>query len=270
MKPSHQSHPDRGPVVLPYPSSLATRHEALHGEMVARLDESVVSRGRWLMFSLLAWEHLATCIGSYFLVEVLKLQYPDRWPYLVLWGGQLLAALATAKFVGSRLRGEESPLMPLLHRVWGIFLILSCNVVMLNVTAELPVFTFLPVLSTLSSFAFLVMASFLSRRFIIAALVMFVSGMLIARYPAEGFLIYGGAWWLVLQGLGVIYWVKTRRWLAGRLGRLKDQTHATDESNADWADDLPMGLPNHPAPATGRPTLVLRPNHVDQYFCSSP
>jgi hypothetical protein len=75
------------------------------------------------------------------------------------------------------------------------------------------VFVFLPVLATLSSFAFLTLASFLSRRFALAALVMFVSGSLIARFPAYGFLIYGSAWLVVLQALGVVFFLKRRRWL---------------------------------------------------------
>src|SRR5262249_23764106 len=94
-----------------------------------------------------------------------------------------------------------------------IFLLLACNVAMLNVMGSFPVFTFLPVLATLSSFTLLVLASIFSRRLIAAALVLFVAGGFMARHPAYGFLIYGGAWLIVLQCLGIILWVRRKEWV---------------------------------------------------------
>jgi hypothetical protein len=101
-------------------------------------------------------------------------------------------------------------------RVGTAFLFLSCNVAVLNVIAGLPVFTFLPVLATLSSFAVLVLAALLSRRLMAGALVLFISGILIAYFPAYGFLIYGAGWLLVLQTIGVVLYRKRRRLLASK------------------------------------------------------
>jgi hypothetical protein len=40
---------------------------------------------------------------------------------------------------------------------------------------------------------------------------MWVTSLLIARFPGYGFLLYGGSWLLVLQALGFICWRRRRR-----------------------------------------------------------
>jgi hypothetical protein len=174
--------------------------------MLQQLEHSMAVENHWLIYVLLGWEHMVTCMISFYMVEIAKLQYPNRWPYGLLWLVQVALALATVRLVRGRPRIEESPLKPIVNRVCGIFLLLACNVVALNVVAAQPVFTFLPVLATLSSFLFLVLASIVSRRFVVAALVMFVAGGLMARFGHYAFLIYGSAWLSVLEGLGIIFW----------------------------------------------------------------
>jgi hypothetical protein len=115
--------------------------------------------------------------------------------------------------VRGRPRAEDSPLKPVVNRIWIIFSLLCCNVAVLNVIADQPVFVFLPVLATLSSFAFLVLAAILSARFVAAGLFMFLTGTLIARFPAYGFLIYGTSWLMVLQTLGIIFFGRRNKWL---------------------------------------------------------
>jgi len=181
--------------------------------MVDQLERTIALENHWLIYTLLGWEHLATCMVSYFLVETAQLQYPHRWAYGVLWLVQILLAAATVKLIRGQPTIEESPYKPIINRLWLTFLILCCNVAGLNVIAGLPVFTFLPVLATLSSFAFLVLAGLLSRHFLFAALVMFVSGSFMARFPNIGFPIYGGSWLLVLQSLGIIFLVRRKRFL---------------------------------------------------------
>jgi hypothetical protein len=202
----------------PVPTDLQARYAQLHRDMVEQLERIVAAENHWLIYTLLGWEHLATCLLSHYFVEGLHLQYPQRWPYLVLWCAQLLVTVATVRLVRGRPRLAASPLQPLINRVWAIFFFLACDVVVLNVTADLPVFTFLPVLGTLSSFAFLVLAALVSGRFLAAALVMFASGILIAHFPHYGFLIYGGGWLLVLQSLGVVFRLRQQRWLTSRCG----------------------------------------------------
>jgi hypothetical protein len=173
--------------------------------MVRRLNRAAIEERHGLLCTLLGWEHLLACVASHYLVEVVHLQYPHRWPYAVLWLLQLVVALATVWLMRGRARHEQSSLESVVLRVWVGFLVACIDVAALNSIAGLPVFLFLPALATLSSFAFFALASLVSPRFVAAGLVMWVTGLLIARFPAYGFLLYGGGWLLVLQALGVIF-----------------------------------------------------------------
>jgi hypothetical protein len=194
--------------------SLSERHAALHREIIEQAEYAVAVENHWLVYTLLGWENLTACGVSFYLAEIAKLQAPHRWPYVLVWLVQIGIALATFHLVRRRSPAEESPYKPLIVRVGTAFLFLSCNVAVLNVIAGLPVFTFLPVLATLSSFAVLVLASLLSRRLMAGALVLFITGILIAYFPAYGFLIYGAGWLLVLQAIGIVLYRKRRRLLA--------------------------------------------------------
>jgi hypothetical protein len=194
-------------------SDLSVRYAALHEEVVAQYERHEAVGSRWALYTFLAWEHLAACTASYWLAEVAGVRSP--WPFGLLWVVQLAVALGAVTLARARTRADKSPLQRHVARTWTIFLLLCWNVALLNVLAGQPVFVFLPVLATLSSFAFLVLASFLSLRFVAAALVLCVTGGLIARFPAYGFLLYGAGWLVVLQGLGVVFYRKRRRWLSG-------------------------------------------------------
>jgi hypothetical protein len=192
------------------PASLDGRYAALHREMVEQYERYVAAGNRWALFVFLGWEHLAACAGSHYLLEVARVR--ERWPYALLWLGQVAVALSAFVLAQRWTRAEKSPLQRHVDRTWLVFLLLCWNVAILNVLAGQPVFAFLPVLATLSSFAFLVLASLLSRRFLAAALTLCATGGLIARFPAYGFLIYGAGWLVVLEALGVVFFRKRRRW----------------------------------------------------------
>ncbi len=199
------------PAELDRAASLEGRCAALHADMVAQYERYVSARGQWAVFFILGWEHLAACGASYYLKEVLGVQSP--WPFAALWLLQVGVAVAVVQ-LGRRLApAKRSPLQLQVDRTWTVFLLLCWNVAILNELAGQPVFVFLPVLATLSSFAFLVLACLVSWRFVAAALALCVTGGLIARFPAYGFLIYGGGWLVVLQALGVVYFRKRKRWL---------------------------------------------------------
>src|SRR5438128_1934919 len=68
------------------PGDLSSRHAALQRELVAQLERTAARENHWLIYLLLGWEHLAACIASYYLLEVLGYRnHPDRWPHLVVW-----------------------------------------------------------------------------------------------------------------------------------------------------------------------------------------
>jgi hypothetical protein len=191
---------------------LQSRHAALQRQMVAQLERTAAGENHWLIYLLLGWEHLAACIASYYLVEVLGWRYhPKRWPNLVVWLSWVVLAAATVHLIRIRSQAEKSPLASVVKRIWILFFLLCGNVVGLNLITGLPVFVFLPVLATLGTFAFAMLTMLLSRRFLAASLAMFATGIFIAYFPAYGLLIYGGSWLLVLQTLGILLYLSKRR-----------------------------------------------------------
>jgi hypothetical protein len=192
--------------------NLQARYAAFHREMVAQLERTAARENHWLIYVLLGWEHLAACMASFYLVDVLGWRYhPKRWPNLVVWLAWVVLAGITVHLVRVRSQEEESGLAPVIRRIWIVFFLLCGNVVGLNLISGLPVFLFLPVLATLSTFAFAVLTMLVSRGFLAASLTMFVTGLLIASFPAYGFLIYAGSWLLVLQTLGILLYLRKRR-----------------------------------------------------------
>jgi hypothetical protein len=194
-------------------SELQARHEALWREMIDQFERTAAVENHWLFYALLGWENLAACGVSHYLLEV-KGWHDRRWPFVAVWLAQIFVAIATVKLVSGRPRTEESPLEPINKRIWTMFILLCINVAVLNVIAGQRVFLFMPALAVLSSFAFTVMTTVVSRRFIAAGIAMFVTGILMARFPAYAFLIYGAGWLAVLETLAVVFWQKRRRWLA--------------------------------------------------------
>jgi hypothetical protein len=203
--------PANGPTGPDAAASLAARSAALHREMIDQYERFLAAGNHWALYAFLGVEHLGTCTGSYYLQSVLGVQSP--WPYFFLWLGQTAVAVTAVTVADARAGVAKSPLSRYVVGTWTAFLLLCWGVAALNVLAGHPVFLFLPMLATLSSFAFLVLSSFLSRRFVIAALVMCATGGLIAHFPAYGFLLYGAGWLLVLEGLAIIFLRKRRRWL---------------------------------------------------------
>jgi hypothetical protein len=192
-------------------TDLKSRYAALHREMVEQLERTAALENHWLMCVLLGWEMLAACALSHYLLKGLGIQI--RWPYAVVWLVQIFVALGTIKLVTGRPRIEESPLEPINKWVWLMFIFLSINVMVLNATANQPLFVFLPVLATLSSFAFTFMAAGISRRFALAGVFMFLVGIMMARFPEQSFLIYGFSWLLVLHAIAMVLYRRRLHWL---------------------------------------------------------
>jgi hypothetical protein len=187
-----------------------SRYDALHREMMLQYERTAAIENHWLIYLLLAWEHLAACILSHLFVETYDVQL--RWPYVVIWLAQILVAVASVKFVAGRPRIEESPLEPMNKRIWLLFVFLCINVAVLNVILGLRIFVMLPALAVLSSMAFTAMTTLMSKKFTLAGLWMFATGIAMANFPEYGFLIYGGSWWLVLHVLAAIFYRKRGRY----------------------------------------------------------
>jgi hypothetical protein len=208
-----QAEPSDSPNILQFPLSLQARYQPLQRAMIDQLERTAALENHWLIFSLLGWENLLACGASYYLLEIARQSPYTRWPFVLIWSAQVVAALLTIKLISGIPRIEDSPLQAVVRRVGAVFILLCCNVAVLGTIAGFPVTTFLPILSTVSSFALLVLAIVISAKFIIAGLFMFVAGSLMAMFPQYAFLTYGVAWLVVLQSLGILFALKRRRWL---------------------------------------------------------
>ena len=100
------------------------------------------------------------------------------------------------RIVTSNGKHKAPPLVGLLARVWITFIILGLSVASLNRLTGMPPEWFKPVWCTLSTFGFAMLAWISSLWFLVTAVQMSLTGMLIARWTPDSYLFYGISWWL--------------------------------------------------------------------------
>ncbi len=167
----------------------------------------VARRRRWgLSLILVGWLHLLAFGLCYDLTIVRDYHQPAG--YLAVWISELLGMGLIFRLCGGPRPAEPppQPLERLMMRVWISYFLLVFNLGTLNTLRGHRMFEFFPATASLASFAFLVMTFVLSRRFFVAVLVMFGSGLLMAAYLLHAYLIFALAWWLVLNGIGLRLW----------------------------------------------------------------
>jgi hypothetical protein len=188
------------------PTSRTSGLEADVAEM-----ERVALRDRWGMALVaVGWVHLAV-----FLICQALFSQGDRAKshFLPLWGLDLfLTVLVLRRFIGRRPGGPAPSLLPLVTRVWITFLILAFSSASLNSLIGFETDWFKAIWATLATFSFATMAWIFHLAFLIPAVQMSLTALLIARYPDWAYLIYGASWCLALNGVGLV--LERRRALA--------------------------------------------------------
>jgi eukaryotic-like serine/threonine-protein kinase len=111
-------------------------------------------------------------------------------PYLALWGIGL--GTWAAIFWKLRLRGGPVTFVErqIVH-VWAASTIGSISLFVVEWLLDLPVLKLSPVLAVLAGMVFLVKAGMLSGSFYIAAILSFVTAVLMSIYPAVGLFLFG-------------------------------------------------------------------------------
>jgi hypothetical protein len=145
-----------------------------------------------------AWVHLlcfAGCQAIYDPTVIRDLRHPLHWTI------ELVSVLALLRNVLGRGWMSSSPAISLVVKLWGSFLILSFNVVSLNAVTGFEQSWYKPVWGTLSTFLFASLAWLFSPLFLINAVQMWLTGLLMVKLPGWCFLIYGGSWWLALLAI---------------------------------------------------------------------
>jgi hypothetical protein len=192
-------------------SELQARYAQFQREMVEQLERTAAVESHWLMYMLLGWESLLGNVISHYLLHVEQVE--ASWPVTLTRIIQIFVTIFIIKLFIDRSTLEESPLEPLIKRIWFMYLFLCLNIGLLNAISGQPNFAFLPTLAVVTSFGFTALTTFVSRKFAAGGLFMFVVGVLMALYPGWAFLIWGSSWCLVLQVMGLVFLRKRRQWL---------------------------------------------------------
>lgn len=173
------------------------------GWRAAFLDElaRTAARGRWgraLMIS--GWVHLAALASSQ---AIYRPEVDRDFRHVVLWLFDLGATLGVFRVVCGRGWYRASPAAALIVRVWGTFFILAFNLLMSNLLTGWSIHWFRLAWTTLSSFGFAAMAWIVSLWFLVPAVQMYLTGLLMIQLTHWNYLIYGVSWWAALQGIGL-------------------------------------------------------------------
>jgi hypothetical protein len=155
--------------------------------------------GRWSRaIAAVAWIHLA----GFVVCQVLHDPALQKDPRLLLvWAGELLAVLAALRAIVGPGWARTSPAVGVVTRLWGTFLILSFNMVMLNALVGWESRWYKPAWGTLSTFFLASLAWLFSPRMFIPAVQMYFTALLMVHFKDEENLIYGVSWWLALLGI---------------------------------------------------------------------
>ena len=120
--------------------------------------------------------------------------------HLVLWVVELVVVIVTMRRVAGLGWFWSSPAIYLIARLWVTFLILSFNVATLNALTGWESLWFKACWGTLSTFLFAALAWLFTPKFLIPAVQMYFTALLMARFPDWNNLIYGVSWWVALLG----------------------------------------------------------------------
>jgi hypothetical protein len=167
---------------------------------------------RWgLALLLVAWLHLLAFSLCHYLT--IACGYHEAAGYLAVWAGELCGMGLIFRLCGGPRPAEAPPpLARFIFRLWVSYFVLAFNLGTMNTLRGNRLFELFPAMASLASFAFLVMAFAVSRRFFAAVLVMFAAGLLMSAYLMHAYLIFALAWWLVLNGIGLgLLWGRLRR-----------------------------------------------------------
>jgi hypothetical protein len=177
----------------------------------AELNQTIVrGGGRWSRALMaVAWIHLL----AFLLCHTLHSPAGDSDPrHIVIWFIELVSVFVAMRLVAGRGWFWSPPAVHLVGRLWLTLLILSFSLSTLNATIGWETLWFKAAWGTLSSFFFAVLAWLFTPRFLILAVQMYVTALLMARFMDWNNLIYGASWWLALMGLA---WTVRRRERAG-------------------------------------------------------
>jgi hypothetical protein len=159
-------------------------------------------RGRLSMALMaMAFIHLACFLGCHAIFDP-RVHRDMR--HLALWLVELMTVLGMLSVVMGPGWFRSSSSISLLAKLWTTFLILSFNVVTLNAVTGFELSWYKPVWGTLSTFLFASLAWVFTPWLLVPAVQMWLTGLLMVRFPEQAYLIYGVSWWVALTGIAAL------------------------------------------------------------------
>lgn len=131
---------------------------------------------------------------------------PPHWPFPVLWLAEVLTLCGVISAICGRDWTDGSSVGRVVVRVWATYLILALGVSTLNSLSGLDHSWFKLVWCTLGTFGFASMAWLFHLGFLAPAVQMYLTSLLMVKYPELNYLIHGLSWCLALNTIGLILW----------------------------------------------------------------
>ncbi len=179
--------------------------EPLWARLVAEVARVAATQHWGQALMAIGWVHLAifaACQALYRPEILTDLRHPG------LWALEFAAAVGVMRLAAGPSWWRATPLAGVIARVWLTFAILAFNSATLNTLTGWNLDWFKLSWCGLSSFGFATMAWLLGPRWLIPAVGMYLTGLLMVRWPAWHYAIYGISWWATLQAIG---WILERR-----------------------------------------------------------
>jgi hypothetical protein len=197
------------PTREPEPASTADLRAQWLGHLARHAAEQ-----RWgQMLMALAVLHLAAMVACH--VAHLEVGATQKWIYPTIWVVEVVLTFFIARAFAGRGWAWSSPMSGVVFRVWVTYLILCFSVASLNTLSGFEHDWFKPVWCTLGTFGFATMAWIASLWFLVPAVQMYFTGLLMVKMPAYAFLIHGLSFGLALAGIGAYLEVQRRAGLSG-------------------------------------------------------
>jgi hypothetical protein len=153
--------------------------------------------GRWSRALMaVAWIHLL----AFIVCHTLHSPSQDSDPrHILVWFVELLCVFVAMRIFAGKGWFWSPESIHFIGRLWLTLLILSFSLSTLNATIGWHTLWFKAAWGTLSSFFFATLAWLITPRFLILAVQMYVTALLMARFMDWNNLIYGVSWWLALM-----------------------------------------------------------------------
>ncbi len=180
----------------------AERVFALVAELNGDLRGRIVSERWWLVWIVMGIQIAITTTVTQLL---LWMGTPDVRYFFALWGAHVVLIPPIIFFIHRRSGGQRTATERYIWWIWAAFIVCGSSIAIFNQIAGLPIFFTAPILALLAAFAFAMMAMVTQPYFLLVSAAFLGVMAAMSLVPHVQFLIYGGAWLVILVTLGGLF-----------------------------------------------------------------